>query len=67
MTVYGKKPAGYIEITEGYYYTSHKKPCLWHRFWQRVFLGWKWHDNNPFRLSNEEIIRNFDSVTMNQK
>lgn len=53
MIAYGKKPVGFIEIMEGYYYAAYKKPCLWHRFWHRVFLGWKWHDNDPFEADRE--------------
>lgn len=46
MTVFGKEPAGYIKLADKFYIAQHKKPCLWHRFWMRVLLGWKWHGGN---------------------
>lgn len=31
---------------------SHKKPNIWHRFWQYIFFGWVWKtkkgDKNEF-------------------
>jgi hypothetical protein len=23
---------------------THKKPNAWHRFWQKLLLGWEWED-----------------------
>lgn len=46
MIAYGEKPVGQIEVVKGFYFSARKKPCAWHRFWMRVFLGWKWHDGN---------------------
>jgi len=28
------------------FHLCHKKPCLWFRLWQRVFLGFIWEDSN---------------------
>lgn len=25
-------------------HSQHPKPNRWHRFWQRVLLGWEWKD-----------------------
>lgn len=25
------------------------KPSAWHRFWTRIFLGWTWEDEPPYR------------------
>lgn len=46
MIAYGEKPVGQIEMMKGFYFSARKKPCVWHRFWMRVLLGWKWHDGN---------------------
>lgn len=57
MRAWGQKPVGYIQIAEGYFWSMHKKPCAWHRFWMRVFLGWRWLDKEPFKLSADEQKR----------
>lgn len=42
MIVFGEEYIGQIELTKGAYLSVRKKPCVWHRFWMRVLLGWKW-------------------------
>lgn len=37
------KAVGYFE--SGYVkFMWYHKPNVWHRFWYRFFLGWKWQD-----------------------
>lgn len=38
---FGEKGTDEVEVCKGVYFKT-VKPNLWIRFWQRVFLGWRW-------------------------
>lgn len=33
-----------LKIASNYYIVVQKPPHPWHRFWQRVLLGWEWQE-----------------------
>ena len=47
LTIEVPPPAvGYYSVgkTHPYHFAFTSKPAWWHRFWTRVFLGWRWSD-----------------------
>jgi hypothetical protein len=43
-TIDWPKEVGKYIINDGFHIHMIKKPCWPHRFFTRVFLGWKWED-----------------------
>jgi hypothetical protein len=36
------QPTARMKMADGFYYVGPSMPNRWHRFWQRVLLGWTW-------------------------